>query len=101
MSRYIDADAFLDNLKQMIKVVGKAGLGSGFTRYAQGFIKSLEADIKNEKIAPSIDIVRCKECKHNPWDFDQLDYTCVWDDDFADRPQTPDDFCSYGEREGE
>ena len=48
--------------------------------------------------APSIDIVRCKECKHNPWDFDRTDYTCVWDDDFADRPQTPDDFCSYGER---
>jgi hypothetical protein len=50
--------------------------------------------------APSIDIVRCKECKHNPWDAD-YDYTCIWDDDFADRPQTPNDFCSYGEREGE
>ena len=48
--------------------------------------------------APSIDIVRCGECKHNPWDFDRTDYTCVWDDDFADRPQTPHDFCSYGER---
>ena len=43
-------------------------------------------------------LVRCKECKHNPWDVDQTDYTCIWDDDFADRPQTPDDFCSYGER---
>ena len=47
---------------------------------------------------PSIDIVRCKECKHNPWDFDRTDFTCVWDDDFADRPQTPDDFCSYGDK---
>lgn len=48
-----------------------------------------------------VDIVTCKECKHNPWDFDRTDFTCVWDDDFADRPQTPDDFCSYGEREDE
>lgn len=44
------------------------------------------------------ELVRCKECIHNPWDFDRTDYTCVWDDDFADRPQTPNDFCSYGER---
>ena len=43
------------------------------------------------------DIVRCGECKHNPWNV-RCDYTCIWDDDFADRPQTPDDFCSYGER---
>ena len=50
--------------------------------------------------APSIDIVRCKECKHNPWNTD-ADYTCIWDDDFADREQTLNDFCSYGEREGE
>ncbi len=45
-------------------------------------------------------LVRCKECKHNPWKID-TDYTCIWDDDFADREQTPNDFCSYGEREGE
>ena len=44
------------------------------------------------------ELVRCKECKHNPWDFNRTDYTCIWDDDFADRPQTPDDYCSYGER---
>ena len=49
---------------------------------------------------PTIELVRCKECKHNPWNAD-ADYTCIWDDDFADREQTPDDFCSYGEREGE
>ena len=80
MSRWIDADYLKQNINTPFwSEVGKI--------------------IDN---APSIDIVRCKECKHNPWDFDQLDYTCVWDDDFADRPQTPDDFCSYGERkEGE
>lgn len=43
----------------------------------------------------SIDIVRCKECKH----WDTADGEC-----YADRgiyfPKA-DDFCSYGEREGE
>ena len=50
------------------------------------------------------DIVRCRDCIHSPWNYDDdgpIDYTCIWDDDFADREQTPDDYCSYGEREGE
>ena len=49
------------------------------------------------------DIVRCRDCIHSPWNYDDdgpIDYTCIWDDDFADREQTPDDYCSYGEREG-
>ena len=77
MSRYIEEDAL--------------ELPYGYCEDATECYKALND-------APSIDIVRCKECKHNPWDFDRTDYTCVWDDDFADRPQTPDDFCSYGER---
>ena len=82
MSRYIDAEILKERLIKNITLTN--AIDRSF----------------NE--APTIDIVRCKECKHNPWDFDQLDYTCVWDDDFADREQTPDDFCSYGERkEGE
>ena len=42
--------------------------------------------------APSIDIVRCGECKHYVGEgkYCQLDRHC-----------TADDFCSYGEREGE
>lgn len=47
--------------------------------------------------APSIELIRCKECKHNPWN-PNTEYSCIWDDAFADRPQTPNDFCSYGER---
>ena len=42
-----------------------------------------------------IDIVRCKECKH----WDTADGEC-----YADRGiyfPNADDFCSYGEREGE
>ena len=84
MSRYIDAD-------KVIQI-----LNDSMCTFPDCYVA------ENIEQLPTIDIVRCKECKHNPWDFDQLDYTCVWDDDFADRPQTPDDFCSYGERkEGE
>lgn len=86
MSRYIDADA--------LKYYGNHLDDEYEAMYhdAQWVYRNQIDD------APSIDIVFCKECKHNPWDFDRTDYTCIWDDDFADRPQTPDDFCSYGER---
>ena len=40
---------------------------------------------------PSIDIVRCSECKYYEADW------CYWRDEAI----TADDFCSYGEREGE
>ena len=42
--------------------------------------------------APSIDIVRCKECLM----CDEEMWCC-----FYDSIMEPDDFCSYGEREGE
>lgn len=98
MSRYIDADA----LMQKLDIKADCKECNSVDHYF-GCLKSLDFVNACEAIneAPSIDIVFCKECKHNPWDFDRLDYTCVWDDDFAGRPQTPDDFCSYGEREGE
>ena len=86
MSRYIDADELEIDLKG-VGNLWKEPFDSVFG-YTNGQIKS----------APSIDIVRCKECRHNPWDLNRTDYTCIWDDDFADRPQTPDNFCSYGER---
>ena len=48
--------------------------------------------------APSIDIVRCKECKHRTY--------CYGDVLWTNKRQTVDihkdiDFCSLGEREGE
>ena len=82
--RLIDADALKERLIQNITLTN--AIDRSFSE------------------APSIDIVRCKECKHNPWNYDAekpLEYTCIWDDDFADREQTPNDFCSYGERKGE
>lgn len=51
--------------------------------------------------APSIDIVRCKECKW--WidnltenDDDEAYDSCRWD--WSRKIPTADDFCSYGER---
>lgn len=51
--------------------------------------------------APSIDIVRCKECKWADWyktaDGKQFCY-CM---ETGNGGRTADDYCSYGEREGE
>ena len=45
--------------------------------------------------APSIDIVRCKECEN----FIQMTHGCKRSPSVE--PWWEDDFCSYGEREGE
>ena len=45
---------------------------------------------------PFIDIVRCGECKH--WWNEYGDSACMLHSDFT---VNADDFCSYGEREGE
>ena len=55
------------------------------------FVLGIESVMEYIEEAPSIDIVRCREC---------LEY----DDDWCMYWQNvinPDDFCSYGEREGE
>ncbi len=50
--------------------------------------------------APSIDIVRCKECKHNynkTLNHGKMYPRC----DFTDWKLSENDYCSRGEREGE
>ena len=48
-------------------------------------------------LAPSIEIVHCRECKW--FDKDNLgDTYCTWSKGLCDAK--PDDFCSYGERKG-
>ena len=81
MSRYVDADALSEYVEKQY----------------MGFIGNPTWDDINS--APSIDIVRCKECKHGEYRKDFDDYICdqlglgfVADADF---------FCGYGEREGE
>ena len=51
-----------------------------------------EIDENMQKL-PSIDIVFCKECKY----YEAKEDWCYWRDEAI----TADDFCSYGEREGE
>ena len=80
MSRYIDIDKVLMALRLDHKDVI--------------YIDKNDTAKRIEKIQ-GIDIVRCKECKH----WDTADGEC-----YADRGiyfPNADDYCSYGEREGE
>ena len=84
MSRYIDAD---ETLEQIRKKLG---------------IKSLDYLLEAERqivdaiqSAPSIDIVRCQDCKHWVYHFNGCSRNpCT-------EPWYATDFCNYGEREGE
>lgn len=78
MSRYIDADAL--NIYNISPADGFMVMGV------------TEEDID---LAPSIDIVRCQDCKY--WNYEMSGCkrnpsVVAWRDN---------DFCSYGEREGE
>ena len=72
MSRYIDADALCNELGEVNMDI--------YTDEVKEYINS----------APSIDIVRCKECKY----YESKEDWCYWRDEAI----TADDFCSYGER---
>jgi len=83
MSRYIDADA-----------LPRHGQRGGLVHW------------KDIEEAGSIDIVRCKECKH--WDDRREDSwwsedgACLKTSRLGDATyRNADDYCSYGEREGE
>lgn len=75
MSRYINIDDI--SLRKTISVGGLSA-------------KALWRRIQQE---PSIDIVFCKECKHNPKNTKEIP---LHDSCYT---FNPDDFCSYGERE--
>ena len=58
------------------------------------FAKSMICDV------PEVDIVRCKECRHNyskALNHGKMQPRC----DFTDRKLSENDYCSRGEREGE
>ena len=83
MSRWIDADALKDRLDFCVK----EGMGSTIAYTFKHMVDE----------TPSIDIVRCKECRW--WlknltedDEDEAYLHCPIEDG------KPDDFCSYGER---
>ena len=79
MSRYIDADALIEKIDDIWANRSLSFLGARILTM-----------IDNE---PHIDIVRCGECKY----YEAKEDWCYWRDEAI----TADDFCSYGEREGE
>ena len=87
MSRYIDADALKEWLDEYLSV---------FKKYDKGTIKGFVDH------APSIDIVRCKDCKYAHMTYGgDCKYCDMWkdDDDFCIELYLDGDFyCSYGER---
>ena len=87
MSRYIDADA----LKASYVV----------TSTTTNSLCHLYVSIEDINDAPSIDIVRCKECKKANTENCSHSY---WDDDWGEWRvdyRGDDWFCADGEREGE
>ena len=90
MSRYINTEWLENNAKE----------------YSLGYYEADEwaTPLSVLDSAPSIDIVRCRECKHfHKEGITDKSYYCK---QFHDRngywrEVNPDDFCSYGEREGE
>lgn len=87
MSRYIKADALMDGIKEN-------NLGEWYVGRIDGKSEEViptETVYKIIEKAPSIDIVRCKECKYNP---DSEWLHCSYVTHMTDA----DDFCSYGER---
>ena len=82
MSRYIDTKWLEDNAKE----------------YSLGYYEEDEwaTPLNVLDSAPSIDIVRCKKCEYF-WKYSDLPTKCVFHLSLVNA----DDFCSYGEREGE
>ena len=78
MSRYIDADAYERELRT----------SNIIHHYGEQIVDKIHS-------APSIDIVRCGECKYDGT------WKCPWRNTQVPRYPSANDFCSYGEREGE
>ena len=90
MSRYIDAEYVKAVMINDRLMQGNAE----FNLYAQ----QVEIQVK---ALPSIDIVRCKECKYYG-KFPTWSVCTYWSGDpYEQASVNEDDFCSYGEREGE
>ncbi len=99
MSRYIDADAVESTLQKMEMITAMSHIELGEDDDDVGEISMPMFTVRNiMKTAPSIDIVRCEECKYwNTKDCRDGVGECEW----AYYMTEPNDFCSHGEREGE
>ena len=87
MSRYVDAEYIKAVMLNDRLMQGNAE----FTLYAQQVETQVNA-------LPSIEIIRCGECK---WSKTYSDKQLKCDALGLGGLKFPDDFCSYGEREGE
>ena len=91
MSRYIDADALHDALKAKQKWVVRCG-----DKHNEGYTYDQVHFTIDD--APSIDIVRCKECKYCKTyyhSYDNIPSRCLR----TLNDVNADDFCSYGQKE--
>ena len=89
MSRYIDADSLIESICHTADLDGWIGdTLRNIKRLAVRYIDD----------APSIDIVRCRECRHRNERCGMGEHRWC---EILNMSTTPDDFCSYGEREGE
>ena len=78
MSRWIDADAL---------------------ELPYGYCEDASLCYEALRLLPSIDIVRCGECKYGEYRADFDDYECRYSG--CGLVYKADDFCSYGERSSE
>lgn len=90
MSRYTDVDALMQSIRRRLGIASLDNL-----------LESEKAIVKEIDSAPSIDIVRCAECKY--WEKGETWSACTfWTGDIYEQAAVEaDDFCSYGERKDE
>ena len=99
MSRYIDADKLL-NPDNIIVMQDETGIDEFLYTYTNAV--KVET-ILNAPTADVVEVVRCRDCKHNVanWQHDELDigdYTDIVCDYFMTDGMEANDYCSYGER---
>lgn len=85
--RPIDADAFL-------KYILAAGIGKTILEYSESDIGNM---IRKRPTIDAVPVVRCRDCKHCDPENHHCDHHMGT---AAPLRRKPDDFCSYGERDG-
>jgi len=104
MSRYIDADAVMeelqmhaDSLDEEVENARKnsKNYNNDFLETVSGMADGVRDAMAVVYEAPTIDIVRCQDCKYWVYHFNGCSRNpCT-------EPWYATDFCNYGEREGE
>lgn len=108
MSRYIDADKLIEEIKERIKAAIEWGKSAETEeikiRAEQSIATFCEASLTAKKLSTAdvVEVVRCKDCKHY-----KTNIPCVgghyngcieWLNEGCAAEVNEDDFCSYGEK---